>query len=277
MRKDSGEKRSSTARRRGSPSLWRSFCLAMSTFTVIPFPQYAFNPVHLSWSFAFFPFAGLVGAALAGVSLYVLRLLGMSIFFRAVTVLVVLILSSGAIHLDGFADTCDALFSRRDRRAQLEIMRDPHIGVYAVVGTVLLLSMALAAWTVILATGRTLLAFASLLYGVFGRSLSGLYSASLPSARREGMQYAFRQKMPRKVRGFLVVILLLSTLAVVATAHWSGVIAVMLSFLFFLYFCRFSARAFGGATGDLAGFLLSVTEVGGWVVFSLTQALPVWY
>jgi hypothetical protein len=34
----------------------------MSTFTVIPFPQYAFNPVHLSWSFAFFPFAGLVGA-----------------------------------------------------------------------------------------------------------------------------------------------------------------------------------------------------------------------
>ncbi len=91
------------------------------------------------------------------------------------------------------------------------------------------------------------------------------------------MQYAFRQKMPRKVRGFLVVILLLSTLAVVATAHWSGVIAVMLSFLFFLYFCRFSARAFGGATGDLAGFLLSVTEVGGWVVFSLTQALPVWY
>jgi hypothetical protein len=133
MRKDSGEKRSSTARRRGSPSLWRSFCLAMSTFTVIPFPQYAFNPVHLSWSFAFFPFAGLVGAALAGVSLYVLRLLGMSIFFRAVTVLVVLILSSGAIHLDGFADTCDALFSRRDRRAQLEIMRDPHIGVYAVV------------------------------------------------------------------------------------------------------------------------------------------------
>lgn len=251
--------------------------MAMSTFTVIPFPQYAFNPVHLSWSFAFFPFAGLVGAALAGVSLYVLRLLGMSIFFRAVTVLVVLILSSGAIHLDGFADTCDALFSRRDRRAQLEIMRDPHIGVYAVVGTVLLLSVALAAWTVILATGRTLLAFASLLYGVFGRSLSGLYSASLPSARREGMQYAFRQKMPRKVRGFLVVILLLSTLAVVATAHWSGVIAVMLSFLFFLYFCRFSARAFGGATGDLAGFLLSVTEVGGWVVFSLTQALPVWY
>jgi len=189
--------------------------------------------------FAFFPFAGLVGAALAGVSLYVLRLLGMSIFFAPSPYLSCSYFHQARFISDGFADTCDALFSRRDRRAQLEIMRDPHIGVYAVVGTVLLLSMALAAWTVILATGRTLLAFASLLYGVFGRSLSGLYSASLPSARREGMQYAFRQKMPRKVRGFLVVILLLSTLAVVATAHWSGVIAVMLSFLFFLYFCRF--------------------------------------
>ncbi|HHX19402.1 MAG TPA: adenosylcobinamide-GDP ribazoletransferase [Clostridiaceae bacterium] len=251
--------------------------MAMSTFTVIPFPQYTFHPVYLSWSLAFFPLAGFAGAVLAGAALYLLQLLGVSVFFRAVTALTLLILSSGAIHLDGFADTCDALLSRRDRRVQLEIMRDPHIGVYAVIGTVLLLLTALAAWIEILATGRVLLIVASLLYGVFGRSLSGLYSASLPSARSDGMQRALRERMPRKATGLLTVILLLSALAVIATAHWSGVIAVVLSFLLLLMFRRFSVKAFGGATGDLAGFLFSVTEVTVWVVFALTQALPPWY
>lgn len=251
--------------------------MAMSTFTIIPFPQYTFHPVYLSWSLAFFPLAGFAGAAFAGASLFLLSLLGLSAFFRAVTVLVLLVLSSGAIHLDGFADTCDALFSRRDRRVQLEIMRDPHIGVYAVIGTVLLLLTALAAWTEILATERILLIIASLLYGVFGRSMSGLYSASLPSARRDGMQYALRERMPRKAKGILIFFLSISALSVIATAHWSGVIAVGLSLIFFLLFSRFSLKAFGGATGDLAGFLFCVTEVGGWVIFALTRALPAWY
>ncbi len=277
MRKSHGNNQNAMNRSEESPKLWRSFCLAMSTFTVIPFPQYAFHPVHLSWSLAFFPLAGLPGAVLAGVSLYLLRLLGMGIFFRAVIALALLIFSSGAIHLDGFADTCDALFSRRDRQVQLEIMRDPHIGVYAVIGTVLLLLTALAAWTEILATGRTLLILASLFYGIFARSLSGLYSASLPSARRDGMQCAFRKNMPLTAKGILILFLLISALSVIATAHWSGVIAVGLSLLLFLLFSRFSMKAFGGAMGDLAGFLFSVTEVGGWVVFALSQALPAWY
>ncbi|HHW92900.1 MAG TPA: adenosylcobinamide-GDP ribazoletransferase [Clostridiaceae bacterium] len=278
MRENNRKLRNREERHGGAkPNLWRSFCLAMSTFTVIPFPQYAFHPVDLSWSLVFFPLAGLVGAAFAGASLFLLRLLGVGVFFRAVVALALLILSSGAIHLDGFADTCDALFSRRDRRVQLEIMRDPHIGVYAVIGTVLLLLTALAAWTEILATGRELLIVASLVYGVFGRSLSGLYSASLPSARGEGMQHAMHERVPKIAKGTLIVFLVCSALSVIAMAHWSGMIAVGLSLIVFVLFSRFSIKAFGGATGDLAGFLLSITEVAGWAVFALTQRLPAWY
>lgn len=264
-------------RRSQSPKRWASFCLAMSTFTIVPFPQYAFDPSFLALTLAFFPIAGLVGALLAGGSLYLFHLLNVGIFFQSAVTVALMVGATGAIHLDGFADTCDALFSRRDRQEQLRIMRDPHIGVYAVIGTVLLLLLALAAWTEVLSTRRVLLIIASLLFGVFGRSLSGLYSASLPSARSDGMQHAFRKKTPQTVKVALIVTLMASALMLIALAHWSGVIAVTISLFIFFFFRRFSLKAFGGATGDLAGFLFSLIEVSGWIILALSRALPAWY
>lgn len=257
--------------------IWASFCLSMSTFTMVPFPQYAFDPSILELTLAFFPLAGFFGATLAGFSLYALHLLKAGLFLRSVAAVSLIVMASGAIHLDGFADTCDALFSRRDRKEQLRIMKDPHIGVFAVIGTILLLAAALAAWMEILETGRTLLILAALLYGVFARSLSGLFSTTLPSARADGMLHALLRKAPRAVNRALTAALVLSGLVLIAAAHWSGLIAVIAALLTFAAFRRFSMKAFGGATGDLAGFLLSVLEVGGWIVLALTRALPVWY
>ena len=49
------------------------------------------------------------------------------------------------LHLDGFMDSCDALFGSFDRARRLEIMRDPHVGAFAVVGVVCLLIIKCAA------------------------------------------------------------------------------------------------------------------------------------
>jgi len=91
------------------------------------------------------------------------------------------------------------------------------------------------------------------------------------------MLHALRRKAPRAVNRALTAALVLSGLVLIAAAHWSGLIAVIAALLTFAAFRRFSMKAFGGATGDLAGFLLSVLEVGGWIVLALTRALPVWY
>lgn len=40
---------------------------------------------------------------------------------------------TGGIHLDGYADTCDALSSYGDREKKLEILKDPHCGAFAVI------------------------------------------------------------------------------------------------------------------------------------------------
>lgn len=40
---------------------------------------------------------------------------------------------TGGIHLDGYADTCDALSSYGDTAKKLEILKDPHCGAFAVI------------------------------------------------------------------------------------------------------------------------------------------------
>ena len=40
---------------------------------------------------------------------------------------------TGGIHLDGYADTCDALCSYGDTQKKLDILKDPHCGAFAVI------------------------------------------------------------------------------------------------------------------------------------------------
>ena len=43
------------------------------------------------------------------------------------------ILITGGFHVDGFLDTCDALHSYQPRERKLEILKDSHIGAFAVI------------------------------------------------------------------------------------------------------------------------------------------------
>lgn len=80
---------------------------------------------------AHFPFVGLlIGALLVGVD-WIGALIFPS-FLRCIVDVLFLAVVTGALHLDGLADSADGLFSHRPRDRVLEIMRDPHVGVMGV-------------------------------------------------------------------------------------------------------------------------------------------------
>ncbi len=58
---------------------------------------------------------------------------------------VALVAATRILHLDGLMDTCDALFGGFDREQRLKILRDPHVGAFAVVSVVCLLAIKIAA------------------------------------------------------------------------------------------------------------------------------------
>jgi adenosylcobinamide-GDP ribazoletransferase len=57
----------------------------------------------------------------------------------AFLVLIAWVVLTGALHLDGLADTCDGLFAGRNPEERLKIMRDPHVGTFGIVGCILVL------------------------------------------------------------------------------------------------------------------------------------------
>ena len=109
-----------------------SLAVALSMYSKIPVPTVDWNEKNMKYAMCFFPVAGVVTGALeyaAGYALLTWTDCG-SLFFAAVMTMIP-VLVTGGIHLDGYADTMDALSSYGDREKKLEILKDPHTGAFA--------------------------------------------------------------------------------------------------------------------------------------------------
>jgi len=115
------------------------FLAALQYLTTIPVPWRRQVPAgELSRSAGYFPVIGLIiGLILAGLNwLFGLILPAM---VADALLIVAMVLLSGALHLDGFADTCDGLGGHRTVEQRWQAMSDSRTGGFGVVGVVLLL------------------------------------------------------------------------------------------------------------------------------------------
>ena len=110
--------------------------LAFQFLTILPWPRVAGTPPEdLGGSMAFYP---IVGAALGSVMVGA-YLVGSEIFPDGVlrpALVVLLIILTGGLHLDGLADVCDGFYAGQTKADALRIMKDPHLGTMAVVGII---------------------------------------------------------------------------------------------------------------------------------------------
>ncbi|WP_439581817.1 adenosylcobinamide-GDP ribazoletransferase [Dyadobacter bucti] len=117
------------------------FFAALQFYTRIPIPKsVAFKPENLSPATRFLPLIGwLVGLVSAAVYLAVSYLANDSI--AILCSVIASILTTGALHEDGFADTCDGFGGGWTREKILLIMKDSRIGTYGAVGLVCMLTL----------------------------------------------------------------------------------------------------------------------------------------
>src|SRR5262245_16157499 len=114
----------------------QSFLTALSFLTIIPirFREQP-SPEVVARARFWFPVAGIVlGAALGGwtalMAAMQLPMLG------AFLVLVVWVGLTGGLHLDGLCDLCDGLFGGKTPEERLNILKDPHLGSFGLIGGV---------------------------------------------------------------------------------------------------------------------------------------------
>ena len=240
----------------------KSLLIALSMYSKLPVPQIEWDERSLRWALCAFPIIGVIIAAALRLWPYLWPLLGLTALGPALAVLLPIALS-GAIHMDGLCDTCDALASHQSRERKLEILKDSHTGAFAILCCGLYLLVFAAAWAEADREGPAALVLA--LVPVLSRALSALAAVSWKNARGTGLLATFTDAMDsRRAR----VILLAEAGAVLAvmgvlaldSGEWT-LLAVPLGALgSFLYYRVMAYRQFGGITGDTAGYFLQICE-----------------
>ncbi|RON65791.1 adenosylcobinamide-GDP ribazoletransferase [Pseudomonas fluorescens] len=212
------------------------------------------EPEQLGRSLLFYPLVGL----LFGVILCALNLVlaGAPLLLHAALLLTVWVLLSGALHLDGLADSADAwLGGFGDRERTLAIMKDPRSGPIAVVTLVLVLLLKFAALLALIEQQQTM---ALIIVPLLGRAAPlGLFLTT-PYVRAGGLGQALADHLPRRAGWWVLAV---SALACVVIAGFNAVAALLIAAGVFVWLRQVMMRRLGGATGDTAGALLELLEM----------------
>ncbi|MBN3861416.1 adenosylcobinamide-GDP ribazoletransferase [Pseudomonas frederiksbergensis] len=211
-------------------------------------------PEALGRSLLCYPLVGL----LFGGILWALNwlLLGTPLLLHAALLLSVWVVLSGALHLDGLADSADAwLGGYGDRERTLTIMKDPRSGPIAVVTLVLVLLLKFAALLALIEQQQSVVL---IIVPLISRgALLGLFLTT-PYVRPGGLGQALADHLPR-LAGKQV--LAVSAVACVLMAGLSGIWVLALAAVVFVWLRQVMMRRLGGTTGDTAGALLELLEV----------------
>ncbi len=246
----------------------KAFFIALGLLTRIPVPKFFYvteddSEQLYGWSVLFYPLIGfIIGGILVftswGLSLLTLPTNGL---IEAGILLIIWVLITGALHLDGLADSADAwLGGYGDKARTLKIMKDPRSGPVAVVILVLVLLLKFillihASWLVLL--------FAP----VLARTSIMVLFATTENVRKGGMAETAVKHLP-KYSTWLIFVFILSTCIYLLKAHsWVLLILFVVAYLL----RRLMLQRIGGMTGDTAGAMLEIIEVVTLLLFVLAQ------
>lgn len=240
--------------------------VAFAMFSALPLPQPEWNAWNMRYALCAFPLIGLVCGGLWLVWSEVCIWLAVPAVLRGAGLCLVPVLVTGGIHLDGYADTCDALASCAPPEKKQEILKDPRCGAFAVIRLCTYFTAYFALCTALELDSRTIgcmtLAF------VLERALSGLAVARFSLAKNTGLAHTFATAADRKAVGWILATLCVLTMGgMAALGGGTGLAMAAAGLLVFGHYRVTVDKQFGGLSGDLAGWFLQRTEL--WMLAAL--------
>ena len=237
----------------------RSFASAFLMYSRIPMPQVEWKEENRRYALCFFPIIGAVIGVLILLWRYLCCLLDFGAIITGVVSIIIPVIVTGGIHIDGFCDVIDAKSSFGDREKKLSIMSDAHIGSFAAIYLAVYLLLQTAVYSEI----RDMKTVAVTALGfVLSRSLSGIGAVCFKSAKNDGTLQSFVKPAHRKIT--LSVLVVIAVITAFFTAYISlmpGVFAIVGALFCFLLYRISAYKNFGGITGDTAGWFLQICEL----------------
>jgi len=229
----------------------RPLLSAISFLTILPVPR----SIHadrgaLARAPGWYPFVGLLIGLAAAVGFKLCG--GLPAIPRAVIAVLIPVVLTRALHLDGFADVCDGLGVYGPPAKRLLVMRDPRLGTFGVTGIALNLLWRVA----MLASPIRFAATALVAAPVLGRWAMVLALRWLPYERSGGFGAAAIRPGAWALLGATLVLIL-----PFLKAPGPVLGGIILTTILARWSTGYARRQFGGLTGDALGALNELVEL----------------
>ena len=248
----------------------KAFFIALGLLTRIPVPKIfhiteSDSEKLYGWSVLFYPLVGFIIGGLLVLISWCLSLLVLPSngLLEAAIILTIWVLITGALHLDGLADSADAwLGGYGDQQRTLDIMKDPYSGPAAVVILVLVLLLKFS--TLVVVEWQVLL-----IAPVLARTSVMVLLATTSYVRIGGMGDIAVKNLPKQTVWLSLLIILSLSVFLLQEKSWGLIILFVLAYLL----RRLMIKRLQGTTGDTAGAMIEVMEVSTLLVLILANTV----
>ncbi len=263
-----------------------AFFMAWGGFLSIPCPVKKWDEAQRKLMLVFLPMAGLVLGILWYVIFRVMYHFKLPVMIISAVLTAYPFLASGFIHLDGFMDCCDAILSRRSKEERLRILKDSHVGAFAVIMVVMLFMFYFSAMTSQLNNSVGILKFsqmdmvAIIFIPVVSRAMSA-FAVLTREPLSQSQYHTFKKQENRKYYIAVIIIAILAQLIsilyysnignpVKQEGIWKSLFAIFcvenLAHALSLEWCK---ENLGGMSGDISGFAITVSELAAIVTLAI--------
>jgi len=241
----------------------KTIIVAFSMFSSVPMPNVEWNKDNMRYSLCAFPLIGALIGLICWAAAFIFHTAGLPSLLLAAVLTAIPVLITGGIHIDGFADTSDALASHAPMEKKHEILKDPHVGSFAVIKICLYYMLTFAFWACLIEYRPVPV----LLCFILSRSLSGLAVTLFPLAKNTGLAHAFAAAADKKRASVILFTASAAISVLLCICGIEGVGMAAAAWIVFAYYKLMSKKQFGGLTGDLAGWFLCLAEL--WMLIAL--------
>ena len=244
--------------------LIKAFCMSFSMFCAIPTPfSHVWEDSVRSLMLVVFPFVGTIVGGIWALTAFLLDKINCPQMFAAAALALMPYLLTGGIHLDGYMDCCDAIFSRRPLEKKREILKDSHVGSFAVIALATLFMFSFAAFA-----NRNGEAWPLILICTISRACSAIGVSTLRPMGHSEYAGNFQKGISKSNIIALCAILIVS---VALSGYLFSIRGIVIAFATILGYVASTAYAFknlDGFSGDVTGFGHTIAELCG--IFALT-------
>lgn len=235
--------------------MWKEFRVAVSFLTTLPLKYKGeWDEKTFSRASIFYPIVGLIVGIITAAVIYILAITEY-LHIAAFAGLVVSIVLSGGLHLDGFMDMCDGLLASRGPERALEIMKDSRVGSFSVIGVFLLLMAKFLLYDTLVAWGSYIFAIVAGL--TFSRFILICCLLLYPCARETGLGVTTKKYVSKKALALGASVMIIIGLL---SRDVGLMAAFVLALIFILAIAQSISKFLGGITGDIMGAMGEMGE-----------------